>query len=55
MQRLHDGEVSPFLTDDLAVGDPLEVRGPLGGWFVWRPDASRTRSCSSAAAPASCR
>ncbi len=31
------GEVSPFLADDLVVGDRVEVRGPLGGWFVWRP------------------
>jgi len=38
VQRLADGEVSPFLVDDLAVGDAVEVRGPLGGWFVWRPD-----------------
>jgi ferredoxin-NADP reductase len=37
VQRLDDGEVSPFLTDELAAGDELEVRGPLGGWFVWRP------------------
>ena len=28
--------MSPFLTRDLAVGDQLEVRGPIGGWFVWR-------------------
>ena len=38
VQRLADGEVSPFLVDDLAVGDAVEVRGPLGGWFVWRPE-----------------
>lgn len=31
------GEVSPFLVREVAAGDPLEVRGPLGGWFVWRP------------------
>ncbi|HEY1532000.1 MAG TPA: ferredoxin reductase [Galbitalea sp.] len=31
------GEVSPYLVDQVAVGDELEVRGPLGGWFVWRP------------------
>ena len=30
--------MSPFLADDLGVGDRVEVRGPLGGWFVWRPD-----------------
>ena len=36
VQRLGDGEVSPFLTDELAVGDAVEARGPFGGWFVWR-------------------
>ena len=40
VQRTAGGEVSPFLTDDLGIGDKLEVRGPLGGWFVWRPDAT---------------
>jgi ferredoxin-NADP reductase len=37
VQILRDGEVSPFLADDLAIGDPVEVRGPVGGWFVWTP------------------
>src|SRR5438067_12203389 len=37
VQALQDGEVSPFLAGELRVGDELEVRGPLGGWFVWRP------------------
>ena len=41
VQRLDDGEVSPYLTETLAPGDPLELRGPIGGWFVWDP-ASRT-------------
>ena len=36
VEELGDGEVSPFLTHDLMVGDELEVRGPIGGWFVWR-------------------
>jgi ferredoxin-NADP reductase len=36
IERLPDGEVSPYLTQDLAIGDVLEVRGPIGGWFVWR-------------------
>src|SRR3954447_14405556 len=35
VERLPDGEVSMFLHDDLMVGDTLEVRGPIGGWFVW--------------------
>src|SRR5919206_626593 len=36
VERLDDGEVSPYLVDDLQVGDPLELRGPIGGWFTWR-------------------
>jgi ferredoxin-NADP reductase len=36
VERLPDGEVSPYLTQEIAVGDSLEVRGPIGGWFVWR-------------------
>jgi ferredoxin-NADP reductase len=39
VQRLADGEVSPYLTQTLAVGDPLELRGPVGGWFVWNADS----------------
>ncbi len=35
VERLAEGEVSAYLHDELAVGDPLEVRGPFGGWFVW--------------------
>jgi ferredoxin-NADP reductase len=35
IERLADGEVSPFLHDEVVVGDELEVRGPIGGWFVW--------------------
>jgi ferredoxin-NADP reductase len=35
VDRLDDGEVSPYLTDELVVGDRLEIRGPIGGWFVW--------------------
>jgi ferredoxin-NADP reductase len=35
VERLPDGEVSPYLTQELAVGDRLELRGPIGGWFVW--------------------
>jgi ferredoxin-NADP reductase len=36
VQRLSDGEVSPFLTDIYDIGQPVELRGPIGGWFVWR-------------------
>jgi len=38
VDRVPDGEVSPYLVDDLLPGDELELRGPLGGWFVWRPE-----------------
>ncbi|MGH9125620.1 MAG: FAD-binding oxidoreductase, partial [Acidimicrobiales bacterium] len=38
VERLEDGEVSTFLHDVVAVGDNLEVRGPIGGWFVWPGD-----------------
>jgi ferredoxin-NADP reductase len=35
VERLEDGEVSPYLVDELHVGDKLELRGPIGGYFVW--------------------
>jgi ferredoxin-NADP reductase len=35
VERLEDGEVSPYLTDVLTDGDELELRGPVGGYFVW--------------------
>src|SRR5690349_9674937 len=38
VERLDDGEVSPYLTCELRVGDELELRGPIGGWFTWRPE-----------------
>jgi ferredoxin-NADP reductase len=37
VQRLEDGEVSPYLTDELRPGDQIELRGPIGGYFVWEP------------------
>ena len=37
VERLDDGEVSPYLTDELRPGDKLELRGPVGGYFVWEP------------------
>ena len=36
IERLEDGEVSPYLVDELHVGDKLELRGPIGGYFVWK-------------------
>jgi ferredoxin-NADP reductase len=38
VERLDEGEVSTFLHDELIVGDEIEVRGPIGGWFVWKGD-----------------
>jgi len=38
VERLPDGEVSSFLHDVVMVGDELEVRGPIGGWFIWPGD-----------------
>jgi len=35
VERLEDGEVSSYLTDELRAGDRLELRGPIGGWFTW--------------------
>ena len=37
VERLDDGEVSPYLTGELRQGDQLELRGPVGGYFVWEP------------------
>jgi ferredoxin-NADP reductase len=38
VERLEDGEVSPYLTEVVRAGDEFEIRGPIGGYFVWRPD-----------------
>ena len=37
VQEVPDGEVSPYLVEDMELGDQLEIRGPIGGWFVWSP------------------
>ena len=37
VERIADGEVSPFLHDTVVVGDRIELRGPIGGYFVWEP------------------
>jgi ferredoxin-NADP reductase len=36
VERLDDGEVSPYLTEELRTGDQIELRGPVGGYFVWQ-------------------
>jgi ferredoxin-NADP reductase len=41
VERLEDGEVSPYLTEELRAGDELELRGPIGGYFVWDPGTDR--------------
>jgi ferredoxin-NADP reductase len=38
VDKLPDGEVSPYLVDDVMTGDQVEIRGPLGGWFIWKPE-----------------
>ena len=39
VERLDDGEVSPYLVDELRPGDQLELRGPIGGYFAWDTSA----------------
>jgi ferredoxin-NADP reductase len=38
VESVDDGEVSPYLTEETRPGDALEIRGPVGGYFVWDPD-----------------
>ena len=38
VERIEDGEVSPYLVGELRPGDKLELRGPIGGYFVWEPN-----------------
>jgi ferredoxin-NADP reductase len=39
VQNVPDGEVSSYLAEGLTLGDAIEIRGPVGGWFVWRPSS----------------
>ena len=41
VQRLTDGEVSPYLAETAEAGDQFELRGPIGGWFTWHPSDPR--------------
>jgi ferredoxin-NADP reductase len=50
VERLEDGEVSPYLVGELKVGDKLELRGPIGGYFVWRA-SRRPATVSSSPIP----
>ena len=38
VELVEDGEVSPYLIEEVVVGDQIELRGPIGGYFVWEPD-----------------
>ena len=40
VERLEDGEVSPYLVGEVRVGDKVELRGPIGGYFVWKAEDS---------------
>jgi ferredoxin-NADP reductase len=51
VERLADGEVSPYLVDSAEPGDPVEVRGPIGGWFVWPPTEFEPDSAVHAVLP----
>ncbi len=41
VERLDDGEVSPYLVGEVRIGDKVELRGPIGGYFVWKPADER--------------
>lgn len=51
IDKLPDGEVSPFLVDEVRAGDQLEVHGPLGAYFVWRPGAELGAAAAADARP----
>jgi ferredoxin-NADP reductase len=51
VERFQGGEVSSYLTDGLRPGDALELRGPIGGYFVWSPAADRDRAPADGARP----
>ncbi|MFZ0030729.1 MAG: ferredoxin reductase [Candidatus Cybelea sp.] len=38
IELMSDGEVSPYLVQTIAPGNPLEILGPIGGWFIWKPE-----------------
>jgi ferredoxin-NADP reductase len=38
IELMLDGEVSPYLVETISLGSPLEILGPIGGWFIWTPD-----------------
>ena len=48
VERLDDGEVSPYLTEELRAGDEIELRGPIGGYFVWDRRPGRRGAAAAA-------
>ena len=52
VERIDDGEVSPYLADELPPGDEFELRGPIGGYFTWDAERRRPAAAASPAAPA---
>src|SRR3954453_18611147 len=54
VERLDDGEVSPYLVDDMAPGDALELRGPIGGGVVWEGAGGRPLLLRAGGAGGSC-
>ena len=40
VQRIADGEVSPYRDEVIEPGEPFELRGPIGGWFAWNPESA---------------
>ncbi len=51
VERFDGGEVSPYLTDEMRPGDAAELRGPIGGYFVWSAAADRERPAGDPARP----
>jgi ferredoxin-NADP reductase len=51
VERLEDGEVSPYLVDEVRSGDVFEVRGPIGGWFVWEARSALSAKRNSGGGP----
>ena len=42
VEKLDEGEISSFLHDGVIIGDQLEIRGPIGGYFIWKPEQTRS-------------
>ena len=55
VERLDDGEVSTYLVGELRLGDVIELRGPIGGYFVWEPSTGGAGAAGRRRAAALCR